>query len=55
MLKYFYNGVLKLEVPCLFNQFSCPNGNCVPMFKVNDGVDDCGDRSDETNLGNLTI
>ncbi|DAC69286.1 MAG TPA: hypothetical protein D7I12_04380, partial [Candidatus Poseidoniales archaeon] len=27
--------------------FDCDNGNQVPMSKVNDGVDDCGDYSDE--------
>ena len=27
--------------------FDCDNGNQVPMSEVNDGVDDCGDYSDE--------
>jgi len=29
--------------------FLCDNGNEVPMHWVNDGMDDCGDGSDETN------
>ena len=46
---------MTLEIPCLLNQFSCLNGNCVPISYVGNGVDDCGDRSDETLMGNKNI
>ena len=32
---------------CLLNQFRCSNNNCVPVSKVCNEADDCGDLSDE--------
>lgn len=32
---------------CFANQFSCSNGLCIPEFWKCDGVDNCGDNSDE--------
>ncbi|XP_027698848.1 low-density lipoprotein receptor-related protein 10 isoform X2 [Vombatus ursinus] len=33
---------------CLREEFRCPNHRCVPKAQRCDGVDDCGDQSDET-------
>ena len=32
---------------CLKNQFTCSNKRCVPDSRTCDGVNDCGDFSDE--------
>lgn len=32
---------------CRISEFSCSRGKCVPGDKYCDGVDDCGDGSDE--------
>lgn len=41
---------LNFSVPnsCPLRQFSCKNGNCIPMPWVCDGTDDCKDNSDES-------
>lgn len=41
------NPFLLSGAPCMFNQFLCVNGNCISITKVNNGIDDCGDTSDE--------
>ena len=32
---------------CTTEQFTCPNGRCIPLHWKCDRDDDCGDRSDE--------
>ena len=32
---------------CQPGEFGCDNGNCIPDDEVCNGVDDCGDGSDE--------
>ena len=34
--------------PCDVTEFMCNNGKCVPSLNLCNGVDDCGDGSDET-------
>ena len=34
---------------CANDQFACENGVCVAAAAVCNGIDDCGDRSDEKN------
>lgn len=34
---------------CLANQFTCANGNCTSKSERCNGVDDCGDNTDEQN------
>ena len=32
---------------CREGEFQCFNGNCIPQSAMCDGIDDCGDNSDE--------
>ena len=40
---------------CKVNEFSCENENCIPISSISDGVDDCGDGSDEKYQGRYCI
>ena len=35
---------------CPMNQFRCDNGTCIPIFWLCDGIDDCGNASDEKSV-----
>ncbi len=42
-----------VETECRKQQFTCANGECVSAEVVQNGVDDCGDGSDETSTHGL--
>ena len=42
----FFIHILGMQV-CLQNQFTCNNKQCIATSKTCDGVNDCGDYSDE--------
>ena len=43
-------GLPQPRASCQPNQFQCGNGACILKTRVCDYTDDCGDRSDETNI-----
>jgi hypothetical protein len=44
---YLYNIFISVPVTCGSKAFSCINGRCIDKHLLCNGVDDCGDRSDE--------
>ena len=42
-------------VKCVWGQFKCSNHQCVDFELVCNGVDDCGDLSDELGCGRFTL
>ena len=42
------------SVGCTSEEFSCDNQRCVPSNQRSNGVDDCGDESDERNCRKYT-
>ena len=36
------------------NQYRCDNGTCIPISWACDGINDCGDNSDETKYCEVT-
>ena len=47
--------IIVSEGICPMNQFRCANNTCIPIFWACDGLNDCGDNSDETEYCNLGI
>ena len=46
--KYHFHFILvSNSSTCLKNQFTCSNNKCVPYAQACDGINDCGDNSDE--------
>lgn len=42
-----YSGGCPAELTCSASQYTCVNRECVDLDRLCDGVDDCGDNSDE--------
>lgn len=49
MISYVITFKLCFPPECNANDISCKNGLCKPMFWKCDGVNDCGDGTDELN------
>ena len=39
------------EVGCTAAEFQCDNGVCIDIWRTCNGVNECGDRSDERDCG----
>lgn len=46
---------LKQKLQCNNNEFTCDNGDCIPIVNRCDIIKDCLDKSDEINCTTLTI
>ena len=47
--RYFLLIIVAFSGQCLASQYRCANERCIPASYVNDGDNDCGDMSDESN------
>ena len=45
---------MTIPAACSTSQFTCNNGNCVPLIRKCDSYDDCRDNSDEFGCGKFT-
>ena len=45
---------MTIPAACSTSQFTCNNGNCVPLTWKCDNYDDCRDNSDEFGCGKFT-
>ena len=58
VLRLFVNNIsipLITDDSCALGGFPCTNGVCIPEHFMCNGIDDCGDNSDETTVCSGTV